>query len=211
MLRPPPDHDDAVPPTRPAAQSQSRGRPLGKATVGQPKPGQPRLGKTAARRLRVGEPEVVEVRIARQEIEAINGGSQARPSSSPRDFVVSKAMTMRLRAPQGTFTIEPASPETQWIENRVGLVTDEYIIWRWTVTPKLKGARALQVVANYRTVMSDGLATETPLPEEIIEVRVRSRPVNVVGYGLVLIAGIAAGLAIGYLGNDILALARTMM
>ena len=48
-------------------------------------------------------------------------------------------MSVRLRAPEGGFWIEMASPETQWIENTLGLLSDDYASWRWIVTPQRRG------------------------------------------------------------------------
>ena len=86
--------------------------------------------------------------------------------------MVSKAMSVRLRAPDGGFTIETASPETQWIDNVLGVMSDDYASWRWAVTAKERGKRRLQLIVSARTVGADGLTAETALPDQVIEVRV---------------------------------------
>jgi len=83
-------------------------------------------------------------------------------------------MTVRLRAPDGGFFIETASPETQWIENALGIGSDDFANWRWTITPKSRGRKRLQVIVSARTVGTDGLAAETALPDQVIDVRVKT-------------------------------------
>lgn len=122
--------------------------------------------------MRVGVSSPVEVRIAKAEVKAISEGLDIGASAHRHDIQVTKAMSVRLRAPEGGFFIETASPETQWIENALGLMADDYARWRWTVTPKARGKRRLQLIVSARTVGPDGLAAETALPDQIIEIRV---------------------------------------
>lgn len=124
--------------------------------------------------MRVGVPSVVEVRIAKADVKAIAEGLQGGGAAYHHEVVVTKAMSVRLRAPTGGFWIETASPETQWIENTLGLMNDDFASWRWTVTPQSRGKRPLQVIVSARTVGADGLTAETALPDQVIEVRVRT-------------------------------------
>jgi hypothetical protein len=57
-------------------------------------------------------------------------------------------MSVRLRAPDGGFFIENASPETQWIEKTLLLSSDEFASWRWNVTPREKGKKRLQLIIS---------------------------------------------------------------
>jgi hypothetical protein len=88
--------------------------------------------------------------------------------------MVTKAMSVRLRSPDGGFFIEGSSPETQWIENVLGLPAEDYARWRWTITPREKGRKRLQLIVSARTVGSDGLAAETAMPDQVIDIRVRT-------------------------------------
>lgn len=124
------------------------------------------------RAMRVAIATVVEVRIAKADVKALAEGMSGEGSAYRHEVLVTKAMSVRLKAPEGGFFIEPSSPETQWIDNRLGLMADDYASWRWTVTPRLKGRRRLQLVVAARTVGRDGLAAETALPEQVIDVRV---------------------------------------
>ncbi|MEO1719446.1 MAG: hypothetical protein AAFR23_04355 [Pseudomonadota bacterium] len=130
--------------------------------------------------MRVDEPTLVEVRVARQALEQINRVAQAGRGGR-RDFVVSQAMTLRVRAASGAFTIENAAPETQWIENRLGLLNDDFVVWRWSVTPRQRGQQTVQIIGNLRSVTADGIATETALPDEATEVSVRPAPQKTAG------------------------------
>ncbi|MEQ8824337.1 MAG: Clp protease N-terminal domain-containing protein [Filomicrobium sp.] len=133
-------------------------------------PGQ--LVENVPRKMRVGISSPVEVRIAKAEVKAISEGLDMGVTAFRHEVQVTKAMSVRLRAPEGGFFIETASPETQWIENALGLMADDYARWRWNVTPKLRGKRRLQLIVSARTVGPDGLAAETALPDQIIEIRV---------------------------------------
>lgn len=133
---------------------------------------QGQLVENIPRRMRAGLPVVVEARIARSDVKALAENLQGGGNAVRHEIVVTKAMSVRLRAPDGGFWIEPRSPETQWIENILGLGTDDYASWRWTVTARERGRRQLQLIVSARTVGSDGLAAETALPDQVIDVRV---------------------------------------
>lgn len=130
------------------------------------------LIENVPRFMRVGVPEIVEVRIARADLQNVAIGLEGRGAPVRHDLVVTRAMSVKLRAPEGGMWIETASPETQWIESRPGLMSDDFASWRWTVLPERRGRTRLQLVAAARTVGADGLAAETALPDQIIEVRV---------------------------------------
>ena len=119
-------------------------------------------------------PALIEVRIARADVQALAEGLQGGGAAYQHEVTVTKAMSVRLRAPDGGFFIETASPETQWIERAMLLSSDDFASWRWHVTPRDKGRRRLQLIISARTVSADGLAAETALPDQVITVRVRT-------------------------------------
>lgn len=124
--------------------------------------------------MKVGVGRLAEVRLARSGVKALSEGLNASGSLSRGDSqFVTKALSVKLRSPDSTFWVEAASPETQWIENVLGVMTDEYVSWRWHVTPKVRGAQRLQLIVSARTVGTDGLAAETALPDRLFEVRVQ--------------------------------------
>lgn len=133
-------------------------------------PGQ--LVENIPRRMRVGIPVVAEARIARADVKALAEGLAGGGAAFHHEVVVTKAMSVRLRAPNGGFTIENRSPETQWIENVLGLGNDDFASWRWTVTPRGRGHQQLQLIVSARTVGADGMTAETALPDQIVDVKV---------------------------------------
>lgn len=171
-MRSPPAAPPAPAPQAPVPQrraepplSAARGR-AGEVSLGQ-------MVENIPRSMRVGIPVVVEARIARADVKALAEGLQGGGAAWRHELAVTKAMSVRLRSPDGGFFIETSSPETQWIENTLGLITDDYASWRWTVTPRERGARRLQLIISARTVGSDGLTAETALPDQVVNVKVR--------------------------------------
>lgn len=174
-------------PQAPAPMMQRRSEPVGApgpvhapggaaASVERKRASEVSLGQLVEnipRVMRVGMPVVIEARIARSDVKALAEGLQGGGSVWRHELTVTKAMSLRMRAPDGGFYIETSSPETQWIENTLGLITDDYASWRWTVTPKARGARRLQLVISARTVGTDGLTAETALPDQVVAVKVR--------------------------------------
>ncbi len=124
--------------------------------------------------MRVDVPVLTEVRIARSDVKALAEGLQGGGAAYKHEVTVTKAMSVRLRAPDGGFFIETASPETQWIEKTLLLSSDDFASWRWNVTPRERGRKRLLLIISARTVSADGLAAETALPDQIITVRVKT-------------------------------------
>ena len=171
-------------PGRPVPSPQPQRPPQGAATSGGPPVAQRqrRPGKTVwvaagqfveniPRKMRVGVSMVVEARIGRRDVKAIAEGMDGGAAIVRHEITVTKAMSVRLRAPEGGFFIESSSPETQWIEGAPGFDGD-YASWRWTITPRERGKQRLQLLASARTVGDDGLTAETALPDQMIEVKV---------------------------------------
>lgn len=157
-----PNKDDAASPA-----SGQRSRTTTRAEIGQ-------LVENIPRNMHVAVPVLVEVRIARRDVKALAEGLQGGGAAYRHEVTLTNAMSVRLRAPDGGFFIENASPETQWIEKTLLLSSDEFASWRWNVTPREKGKKRLQLIISARTVSGDGLAAETALPDQVITVRVRT-------------------------------------
>lgn len=195
----------APPLQRAPQQGRQPSRRSGKGANGQIQTAAGQLLETIPRVMRVAVPVTVEARIARNDVEGIADGMQGQVAPQRHDLVVTKAMSVRLRAPNGGFWIETASPETQWIENRLGVLQDDFASWRWTVTPQRRGTSKLQLVISARTVGTDGLAAETQLPEQVITVKVRTNYNRAFKkFGGWAIAALAGG-AISALGGQLLA------
>jgi hypothetical protein len=165
-------------PVGPSANTQPRQQPLGekgparkrgkgaKAETGQ-------LAENIPRSMRVGKTERVEVRIAKASIKALTEGLEGSGAVWQHQVTITKAMAVRVRAPDGGFFIETASPETQWIENNLGYASDDFASWRFLITPQSRGWSQLQIIVSARTIGQDGVAAETALPDQVIEVKVR--------------------------------------
>jgi len=182
---PPPSYAPAPPMPKTAAMRGGR-QPGPRAEIGQ-------LVENVPRHMRVGVGALIEVRVARADVQALAEGLQGGGAAYQHEVMVTKAMSVRLRAPDGGFFIETASPETQWIEKAMLMSSDDFASWRWHVTPRDTRKRRLQLIISARTVSADGLAAETALPDQVITVRVRTNYGQVatrwVGWGLAAVVG----------------------
>ena len=94
---------------------------------------------------------------------------------APHNILITEAMSVQLRAPDGGFSVESQTPETQWIDNHLGLPNSSpFGIWRWSVTPTSRGRHRLHVFVSARTVNEHGLVAENLLPEQNVEVQVKT-------------------------------------
>jgi neural Wiskott-Aldrich syndrome protein len=168
----------------PAPQQQRQAKP--KSEAGQ-------LAENIPRGMRVGKTERVEVRIAKASAKAITEGLEGGGVAWQHDVTITQAMSVRLRAPDGGFFIETVSPETQWIENHLGFASDDFASWRFLVTPQSRGWSKLQIVVSARTIGADGMAAETALPDQVVEVKVRTNYkrtfMRLLGWTIAAVAG----------------------
>jgi hypothetical protein len=167
------------------------GAPVG-GTAAQPSPPQPQAQRRAPKRsksanvetgqlaeniprsMRVGKTVRVEIRIAKASVKSLTDGIDGGGQTWQHTVAITKAMSVRLRAPEGGFFIESASPETQWIESNLGFGSDDFASWRFLITPQSRGWSDLQIIVSARTIGADGSAAETALPDQIVEVKVRA-------------------------------------
>ncbi len=134
-----------------------------------------KLAENIPRKMKAFKAERVEVRITREETETFLAGMEGSTEAVRHDLLVTQAMSVLLRAPDGGFTIETIAPETQWIFNRPGGPEKEpFGRWRWSVTPTETGPHRLQLVVAARSVDQNGLAGDTALPDQVINVNVRA-------------------------------------
>src|SRR5262249_6980828 len=121
------------------------------------------------------------------------------------DAVAVRVLSVRLRAPDGGFAIEPATPETQWIEGASG-PRDDPIAWHWEITPLRRGRGRLPLLVSARTVRREGITPETAPPDRSIEVAVRGGGfIRRVARWVSLLLFLGAGVALGRLSHDGLA------
>jgi hypothetical protein len=169
------------------------------------------LAENIPRGMRVGRTERVEVRLAKASAKAITEGLEGGGVAWRHEVTVTQAMSVRLRAPEGGFFIETVSPETQWIENQLGFESDEYASWRFLVTPQTRGRTRLQIVVSARTIGADGMAAETALPDQVVEVKVRTNYKRSFMRMLGWILAAVAGGALAKFGEGGLAVAQTLI
>jgi hypothetical protein len=104
---------------------------------------------------------------------------------------VADAMTVRLRAPDGGFLIDPLSAETCWTHNADQ--DQDFANWRWSVTPQRRGQARLLLIISAQTLDTKGVAAEAALPDQVIKVHVRVNYARtarkVAGWGLLMVAG----------------------
>lgn len=169
-----------LPSQMPSMPPQTRGAPpAGQAGAKPQRPAKAateigQLAENIPRRMRVGVTERIEIRLAKATAKAVAEGLEGGGQAWVHQVTVAKAMSVRLRAPDGGFFIETASPETQWIENNLGFDSDDFASWRFLVTPQERGWSNLQIIVSARTVGADGMAAETALPDQVVEVKVRT-------------------------------------
>lgn len=151
-----------------------------------------RLIENIPRRMRAAVAERIEVRISHEETQMLSRGLEGRAEPMRHDIMVTQTMSVALRAPDSGFTIEPLSPETQWIFDRPD-DGEAYGRWRWVVTPHAPGQRRLQLIVAARSIDQNGLVGDTALPDQIITVRVRTNYWRSMGRGLQWIAAMLIG------------------
>lgn len=132
------------------------------------------LAENIPRSMRVGKTSRAEIRIAKASVKALTEGLEGGGQVWQHAVAVTKAMSVRIRAPEGGFFIESASPETQWIESNLGYASDDFASWRFLITPQSRGWSSLQIIVSARTIGADGVAAETALPDQLVEVKVRA-------------------------------------
>lgn len=195
----------AITPTAsgPKSQSERRGK-TAKVEAGQ-------LAENIPRAMRVGRTERVEIRIAKASVKAVAEGLEGGGPVWHHAVTITKAMSVRLRAPEGGFFIESASPETQWIENNLGYASDDFASWRFLITPQSRGWSRLQIIVSARTIGADGVAAETALPDQVIEVKVRRNIRRTLGRLMGWTIAAVAGGALSTFGETGLNLAKLYM
>jgi hypothetical protein len=198
-------------PSRPAGMNGSHPGGLKPGAPLQARPGAPRgapgdrgpLVESVPRRMRVGTTSKAEVRISRDRIEGLVAALNGHSMPHRPDQIAARALSVRLKAPNGGFLIESISPETQWVEGPTGLGHDDYAIWRWTVTPQRRGRGRLLLMVSARTVGQDGLAAESAPPDRLIDVRVAPNRARRLGRWVVWLMVLGIGLALGKFSDQL--------
>jgi hypothetical protein len=152
--------------------------------------------------MRVGVPAMAEVRVARDKIDALVVALNSRGPPHPGDASIARALSVRLGATEGGFWIEPASPETHWIDSSPSTPPDDPLVWRWTVVPRRRGRSRLTLMVSAHGVSRDGVAAQSPPMDRTVEVRVGANHLHRAARLAGWIAAIVAGAFIGYRGQE---------
>lgn len=147
----------------------------------------------------VGRRGEARIELSRADLEAL----VARASGNSEEDVAG-AITLRLKAEGGEVSVEPQSPETQWIESSAGLVDDGLVCWRWVLSPLAKGRATLRLVASIRTLSADGSTKDTGIDEGRLQIRIRGRRWRVLRWLGWVLAAAFGGLEVyrGFTGTD---------
>ena len=160
--------------------------------------------------MRVGSGAPAQVRIGRDKIDTLIQLLAAGRALPHPEGVIGHMLSVRLTAADGGFAIDAETPEQQWVEvphhgQPHSQLADDYLGWRWTVTPLRRGRRRLQLIVTARALTRDGIGPEMAPPDRTIEVVVRRNRlrglVRFVSIGLLL----GLGIAIGKISQDKLA------
>jgi len=161
--------------------------------------------------MRMGVPATAQVRISRDKIDGLihlllsGRGIAYRP-----DGFLARSLSVRLKAPDGGFWIEPEAPETQWVASGPQQ-QDEFAAWQWTVTPQWRGKGRLLLLVTARTVGRDGIASEMAPPDRVIEVVVKGRPLRRLGRFLAFLVTVTFGAALGRFGGEVWTVAAAIL
>ena len=156
------------------------------------------------RRMRADIVQPVNVRIERSELKKLADGMQSGNASQHRDSAAAIIVAVSLRAPDDAFYIEPASPETLWMENHLGSLADEFASWRWKITAKRPGRGTLQLIITARSIGGDGLTAETRLPDRLFDIRVLTNYTKFLWKWFTWISAAVLGGLLVQFGNDII-------
>jgi hypothetical protein len=124
------------------------------------------------RKARVATPHKVQISMSKEEAGLL---FPRLPRHAPQHTAgtepACRAITVRLTAPQGAFTLEALTPETQWLLDRSA--SEAFGSWAWTAVPSANGLHCLKASISAREVAPNGPGAETALPDQTIKVRVR--------------------------------------
>ncbi len=137
-----------------------------------------------AKSMTVGVPSLVEVRIPRADVT----GPVQRSQGS-----IEYAVSLRLKSMDGRSVIEPDTPELTWLSGGSPVNFDDTLIWRWRVTPRMKGRGRLHLQASVRSFGADGRAADIAVPDYIADIRMRPNRkaslLRVLGLVMAMLAG----------------------
>lgn len=208
------ERDEALAPETPAPVEPGRPEdtwtdftppPVSRAPDGAPAGGSVvrsgQLAHDVPETMMVARKVTVRARLAEGENEALTEGMEG---ASVQGVQVTKAMTVRLVAPDGGFLVEESSPSVQWVYGAPEPTLQQGPAeWGWTVTPTKRGTYRLRLVISARTVDAQGTSAETALPDQIVDVRVTANVARTALHVAGWAAATVVGGAVTRFGGDI--------
>jgi hypothetical protein len=123
------------------------------------------------RAMTAGVAETVEIQLSKDEAMALLAGGKPHELSKSAP---TRAITIKLAAPEGGFLIETLSPETQWLFDRPAFLGEEaFGRWVYVILPQERGKHVLTLEVHIRDIDLTGVARDTPIPAQAVEIRVR--------------------------------------
>ena len=163
------------------------------------------------RRMRLGVPATAEIALQRARIDSLAAALVGRGAPPSGEAALTRALSVRLSAPKAGFWIEPATPETHWIDISPGATSDGPVTWRWTIVPRRRGRQRLALTVSAHMIGADGAPVQSTPPERAIDVKVGANHLRRLARlaGWAVAAGIGA--AIAYQGEELWAPAVVML
>jgi neural Wiskott-Aldrich syndrome protein len=146
---------------------------------------------------RAGASQTVEVRLTPEELRALSQQLEGRGAAYAHDKIIAKALSVRLKAADHSFAIEPTSPETLWLDAQSLHLANDGAVWHWTAMPQSAGKKRLQLLISARSVGADGTVAETALPDQAVTAKVSRNGGRVVAklFGYLAVALLGALIA----------------
>ncbi len=168
------------------------------------------IAENIPRRMRALKPEEVEIRLSRQNTAQLVSNMKGSGAPSVNAVQVTNAMSLRLTAPKGGFSIESHSPETQWVFSADQLDDNEVACWCYTITPLQRGVGMLRLTLSHKQIGPDGMIADRTLPDQTIDVKIRANVGRLCVGAAGWTATIITGAALGAYFDDLAQMARNL-
>lgn len=161
-------------------------------------------------RVRLDRAELGEVRISKAALVALETQTLAREDRSLPGRVVARFVSVRVSDHTRRIAIVPESPETVPLDGRMSGGTEAQSSWRFRLQGGRPGRADVHVSVVLRTILNDGGVIELVQPTTTPAVRVAGRPGALAVRILTWLALLAAGIAIGIVGPQLMDILRAL-
>lgn len=133
------------------------------------------LAENVSRRMKAFVPVEAEVRLSPSISAELGEGLSGPGQTEAHKIQVAHAVSLKLTAPKGGFTIESQSPETQWVwSNREKQSEEDFAAWQFTLTPTRRGPNVLRLTFSYKEIGPNGRVADSTLPDKVLDVVVKT-------------------------------------